>query len=150
MITVSSSTLSSCGHVRMCTITASPSSTNAPWGGSRLFLWELDSTELLSHIRKAQSPERPRFWDKRSPCHLTRVRRSEGRLLSLGKWQPWVRSSVLWRKHQTWRTIFYYDVGPGNSLSNHCTSVLVFTRLPIESYELKVLETNNVEYIIVT
>lgn len=60
-----------------------------PGGGNRLFLWELDSTELLSHIRKVQSPERPRFWEKRSPCHLTRVRRSEGRLLSLGKWQPW-------------------------------------------------------------
>lgn len=60
-----------------------------PGGGSRLFLWELDSTELLSHIRKAQSPERPRFWDKRSPCHLTIVRRSKGWLLSLGKWQRW-------------------------------------------------------------
>lgn len=60
-----------------------------PGGGGRLLLWERDSTELLSHIEKAPSPERPRFWDKRSPWHLTRVRRSEGWLLSLGKWQRW-------------------------------------------------------------
>lgn len=91
----------SCGRVRMCTITASPSSTNAPWGGSRLFLWELDNADLVHTSEKGQIPERPRFWDKRGkpmPSYQDAEIWRESTVP--GKETEMVRSSTMWSEHK--------------------------------------------------